>query len=124
MPPFLYHRESLQTLSVEDPISRSKKEKKRRQQLQQQGTMDVGIDGPLIDKDQVRAWAKGRYLPPPGVRWGEIKAQKPTLVEQADSNAIDQAELLKDASLTPLQQEGKKSMEQRTARKAPESKQQ
>eukprot|EP00529_Nitzschia_sp_RCC80_P033449 CAMPEP_0113451416 /NCGR_PEP_ID=MMETSP0014_2-20120614/6327_1 /TAXON_ID=2857 /ORGANISM="Nitzschia sp." /LENGTH=212 /DNA_ID=CAMNT_0000342771 /DNA_START=120 /DNA_END=758 /DNA_ORIENTATION=- /assembly_acc=CAM_ASM_000159 len=107
MPPFLYHRESLQTISVEDPESRAKKEKKRQQQVQQ-GQIDVGIEGPLIDKDQVRAWAKGRYLPPPGARWNEIKAQKPTLVEKADGNTIEQAELLKDSSLTPLQQEGKK----------------
>ena len=84
----------------------------------QQGNSDIGTDGPLIDKDQVRAWAKGRYLPPPGVRWGENKAQRPTLVEKTDGNAIEQAELLKDSSLTPLQQEGKKSMEERTEQKS------
>mmetsp|Transcript_24642 Transcript_24642/g.58489 ORF Transcript_24642/g.58489 Transcript_24642/m.58489 type:complete len:122 (-) Transcript_24642:205-570(-) len=121
MPPFLYHRESLQTISVEDPESRARKEKKRQQQAQQ-GKIDVGIDGPIIDKDQVRAWAKGRYLPPPGARWNEIKAQKPTLVERTDGNSIEQAELLKDSSLTPLQQEGKKSMEERTAQKSTKGK--
>jgi hypothetical protein len=122
-PPFLYHRESLQIISLEDPESRAKKKEKQRQQRQRTSGNAMGtssIDGPLIDKVQVRAWAKGRYVSPPGVRWGEIKAEKPSLIDKTneDENAIDQAELLKDASLTPMQQEGKKSMERRTAEKA------
>lgn len=114
-PPFLYHRESLQTVSVEDPESRAKR--KKRQNSNSGGKKDKDdVDGPLIDPVQVRAWAKGRYVTPAGVRWGEVKAQAPVVLEKED-NAMDQDELLKEASLTPLQQMGKESMEQRTAEK-------
>ena len=99
-PPFLYHRESCQVI---------------------RGSSSPGKDDSeapaAIDKARVRAWAKGRYLPPPGLKLGATttKANKAPIVLSQEDNALDQAELIKESSLTPEQLEGKRAMEERTA---------
>lgn len=98
-PPFLYHRESCQVVH---------------------GSSMPGKDGskpPGIEKARVRAWAKGRFLPPPGVKLGASskQANKAPIVISQEDTALDQAELIKEQSLTPEQLEGKRAMEERTA---------
>ncbi|KAL3913142.1 MAG: hypothetical protein SGILL_006609, partial [Bacillariaceae sp.] len=111
-PPYLYHRESLQTIHVKrDDMS----EKQKREE-------EASPMGSVIDKARVRAWAKGRYLPPPGVKFGmpSSSGKAPVVVHKAD-NAMDQDELteaMKDASLTPEQLQGKEAMKERTAQRA------
>mmetsp|Transcript_5064 Transcript_5064/g.12938 ORF Transcript_5064/g.12938 Transcript_5064/m.12938 type:complete len:207 (-) Transcript_5064:2114-2734(-) len=98
-PPFLYHRESCQV-------------------IQGSSTPGKAVASPaVIDKARVRAWAKGRYLPPPGVKLGATttKSNKAPIVLSQEDNALDQAELIKESSLTPEQLEGKRAMEERTA---------
>ena len=110
-PPYLYHRESLQTIHVKrDDMSEKQKEE------------EASPMGSLIDKSRVRAWAKGRYLPPPGVKFGtpSSSGKAPVLVGK-DDNAMDQEELteaMKDASLTPEQLAGKEAMKARTKERA------
>ena len=86
-PPFLYNRESLQTISGDA----------------------------AGDKDRIRSWAKGRFLPAQSMT---IKASKKggnggTVLAQDDS-AIDQADLIEDMTLTPAQKSGKEAMKKRT----------
>jgi len=107
-PPFLYHRESCQVIH-----SSSHRENKFQKQSKDAGA-DQNEEG--IDKSRVVAWAKGRYLPPPGVKLGAttgVKSSAPVVVSQED-NSLDQAELIKESSLTPEQLEGKRAMEERT----------
>jgi len=105
-PPFLYHRESCQV--VHGVSSQAKANQKN-------DASDAKSED--IDKARVRAWAKGRYLPPPGVKLGATSKKSnraPIVISQEDS-ALDQAELIKESSLTPEQLEGKRAMEERTA---------
>lgn len=106
-PPLLYHRESCQTVHVPivDPDKR--------------GADSSTPAAPVIDKARVRAWAKGRFLAPPGVKLGQVKSKAPVLITK-DDNALDQEELMKDATLTPVQLKGKEAMKARTAEKAKE----
>jgi len=100
-PPFLYHRESCQVVHVP---SRSGGDKS--------GTEKASA--PLIDKERVRAWAKGRYLPPASASSaGSSSGVAPKIISQED-RAIDQDELLEDERLTPLQRRGKKAIRERT----------
>jgi hypothetical protein len=92
-PPFLYNRESCQTVYVQ------------------------GESTAPIDKERVRAWAKGRFLPSQNARAAKSKA--PVVLAQED-NAIDQADLIQDMSLTPEQKRGKEAIKKRTAEKAKE----
>ena len=104
-PPFLYNRESCQVVAgTSQARANSKKD-----------ASDAKPEG--IDKARVRAWAKGRYLPPPGVKLGASskKANRAPIVISQEDNALDQAELIKESSLTPEQLEGKRAMEERTA---------
>jgi len=104
-PPFLYNRESCQ---VVHGASQARSRKKN-------DASDLESAG--IDKARVRAWAKGRFLPPPGVKIGATKKKSnnaPIFVSQEDT-ALDQEELIKESSLTPEQLEGKRAMEERTA---------
>ncbi|KAL3917440.1 MAG: hypothetical protein SGILL_004713, partial [Bacillariaceae sp.] len=116
-PPYLYNRESLQTVHVRrDDMSETQKKEDDEDKNASMG------GGPFIDKARVRAWAKGRYLPPPGVKFGMPAAsgKAPVVVDKVD-NAMDQDELteaMKDASLTPEQLEGKEAMKERTAQRA------
>ena len=107
-PPFLYNRESCQiiqggTAKAGTRVTRNDK---------------PGDEKPkAIDKARVRAWAKGRYLVPKGVKLGATtkKSSAAPIVVSQEGNAMDQAELIKDSSLTPQQLEGKRAMEERTA---------
>ena len=95
-PPFLYNRESCQTVYVSGVSDGEKSETS------------------TIDKERVRAWAKGRFLGAQSARARKSKA--PTVLAQKD-NAIDQADLIQDMSLTPEQKKGKEAMKKRTAEK-------
>lgn len=93
-PPFLYHRESCQTIS---------------------GGKMGEAEPEVVDKARVRAWAKGRYLPPKGVKLGATsKSKNAPIVISQDDDSLDQAEMVKESSLTPEQLEGKRAMEART----------
>jgi hypothetical protein len=97
-PPFLYNRESCQVVST----SARPGEK---------------IDPNLavkVDNDRVRAWAKGRFLPP---KKSAQKIGAPVVLSQ-DDKGMDQDELLEDQSLTPLQRKGKEAIKERTEEKA------
>lgn len=108
-PPFLYNRESCQVVHSANYQASMKKK----------GPSDAATSTAEIDKARVRAWAKGRYLPPPGVKLGGTSNSKiatsAPVVDSQEDNALDQAELIKESSLTPEQLEGKKAMEERTA---------
>jgi hypothetical protein len=93
-PPFLYHRESCQVVHV----PRENKDGKR----------------PVVNKERVRAWAKGRYLAPLVNAAAAVDKVKTPVVLQQDDQSIDQDELLDDLSLTPLQKKGKEAMKERT----------
>lgn len=105
-PPFLYHRESCQIVTGTAAQARASQKK---------GAAEAKPAG--IDKSRVRAWAKGRYLPPAGVKLGATSkaSNKAPIVISQEDNALDQAELIKESSLTPEQLEGKRAMEKRTA---------
>jgi hypothetical protein len=97
-PPFLYNRESCQVVST----SARPGEK---------------IDPSMavrVDKDRVRAWAKGRFLPP---KKSGANIGAPVVLSQ-DDKGMDQDELLDDMSLTPLQRKGKEAIKERTEKKA------
>jgi hypothetical protein len=70
-----------------------------------------------VDYSQVKAWAKGRYLPTLASLSSSASSEKnlgaPVVVSQ-ESQAIDQDELLEDALLTPLQRKGKQAIRERT----------
>jgi hypothetical protein len=103
-PPFLYHRESCQVIHGASSQRTNKNN-------------DASEASGGIDKARVRAWAKGRYLPPPGVKLGvsSKRSNKAPVVISQEDNALDQDELIKESSLTPEQLEGKRAMEERTA---------
>lgn len=93
-PPFLYHRESCQVVSV--PTSSDKK------------------TAAPIDKNRVRAWAKGRVITTHSHSSSSAAKGKVPIVIAKDDNAIDQKDLIEDASLTPMQKSGKEKMKERT----------
>eukprot|EP00980_Cylindrotheca_fusiformis_P002115 scaffold473_cov132-Cylindrotheca_fusiformis.AAC.20 len=94
-PPFLYNRESCQVVSV--PGSDGTK---------------AASSSVTIDKERVRAWAKGRFLAPKSA-----KSRAPKVFAQKE-NSIDQKELLEDMSLTPEQKSGKEAIKKRTQEKS------
>ena len=70
----------------------------------------------IVDKERVRAWAKGRFLPAQSM---VIKSSKKgpggdALLSQEDSDALDQADLIEDMALSPMQKSGKDAMKKRT----------
>lgn len=93
-PPFLYHRESCQVVAV--PSSSDKK------------------TAAPIDKDRVRAWAKGRIITTPSSSSSSAAKARAPIVLSKEDNAIDQKDLLEDATLSPLQKSGKEKMKERT----------
>jgi hypothetical protein len=99
-PPFLYNRESCQVVFVPGLSDKAKKEKQ---------------PAPPIDKDRVRAWAKGRFLQAQTA--AAPKSRAPIVLSQED-NSIDQADLIEDMTLTPMQKSGKEAIKERTAEKA------
>ena len=98
VPPYLYHRESLQTIHI--PRSESR------------------IPTP-IDKARVRAWAKGRLLSSSSSSSKAMgtKTKAPTVISQED-NSIDQRDLLTDMTLGPEERRGKEAIQERTEKKA------
>lgn len=108
-PPFLYHRESCQVVHASTYRTNAFAKPKA-------ADGNSNDDGE-IDKSRIVAWAKGRYLPPPGMNLSAttsgVKSGAPVVVSQED-DSLDQAELIKESSLTPEQLEGKRAMEERT----------
>ncbi|CAB9508198.1 expressed unknown protein [Seminavis robusta] len=111
MPPLLYNRESCQVYHVPSPRG---------------GGANSNNDQPRkpvrIDRDQVRAWAKGRQVKSPP-RGSASSSNRPMMVSQEDT-ALDQDELLSnnniDPNLSELQQRGKQAIQERTAAAAKE----
>jgi hypothetical protein len=104
-PPFLYHRESRQIYQVAVPNANKKT------------ASSTANNIPYIDKERIRAWAKGRYLSPSiggGHRVAPAAAPDAPVVDDATSGAMDQAELMEEMSLTPEQLKGKRLMQERT----------
>lgn len=97
-PPFLYHRESCQVVHL-TPRKGGK------------GDRDMPV---VVDRQRVRAWAKGRYL---GAQNHATKVKSPVVIAQKD-NSIDQQELLEDMALTDLQRKGKQATKERTEENA------
>ncbi len=100
-PPFLYHRESCQVVHVPSRTGGDTS-----------GT--VKAPAPIIDKDRVRAWAKGRYLPPVPATSADSSAGAAHKIISQEDRSIDQDELLEDERLTPLQRRGKEAIRERT----------
>ena len=96
-PPLLYNKESCQVVSVPGVSDGS--------------NIDASPSS-LIDKERVRMWAKGRFLPPK-----KAKSRAPVVLQQND-NSIDQRDLVEDMSLTPMQKSGKEAIKERTEEKA------
>lgn len=95
-PPFLYHRESCQTIHLPPTTATG-------------GAESSGV--PVhVDMDRLRAWAMGRYLSP---QVAKAKVTAPQVIAQ-DGTAMDQDELLEDMSLTPRQRKGKQAIKERT----------
>jgi hypothetical protein len=92
-PPFLYNRESCQVVFAP-------------------GSSDSKKTVPPIDKNRVRAWAKGRILTTQSAS-SSAKSRAPVVVAQED-NATDQKDLIEDATLSPMQKSGKEKMKERT----------
>jgi len=74
-PPFLYHRESCQVIYLPNLDSK-------------QTTKDMAT---YIDKDRIRAWAKGRHLPPQRTT---STVNTPVVLSQKDQS-LDQEEILR-----------------------------
>lgn len=96
-PPFLYNKESCQVISI--PGADGSK----------------AVAAAAIDKDRVRAWAKGRFLAPKS-----RTSRAPKILSQKD-NSIDQKDLLEDMSLSPMQKKGKEAIKKRTSEKSEKS---
>jgi hypothetical protein len=99
-PPFLYHRESCQHVHLQPAT----------------GEASASSAKPYVDKERVRAWAKGRFLTSPAASRG-AKVKPPTVLVQ-DETAMEQEELLEDLTLTPLQLKGKEAIRERTEAKS------
>jgi hypothetical protein len=117
-PPLLYHRESRQIYQV--PAAPSPQSSKK-------GTASTTSAPVFVDKERIRAWAKGRYLSPSigssgNPYWQQQQQRSPSnpqaypIVSQDD--ALEQAELMDELALTPEQLKGKRLMQERTKAKA------
>ena len=100
-PPLLYNKESCQVVSVPG--------------VSDDSTTNDSPSSSLIDKERVRAWAKGRFLPPK-----TAKSRVPLVLAKKD-NSIDQKDLVEDMSLTPMQKSGKEAIKRRTEEKSEEA---
>ena len=117
-PPLLYHRESRQVYQVCAPPTTSSSTKAT--------ASSTPTLPPYIDKERIRAWAKGRYLSPfIGGRWTNVDAAIPhtksstPVVNHDDDDGIDphMEALLDEMALSPEQLKGKRLMEERTRAK-------
>jgi hypothetical protein len=107
-PPFLYHRESCQIVHVTPGRGHDKKKKKN-------------VNDIYIDKNRVRAWAKGRLLTKQtDTMQDATKVNAPVLIrdDDDDDTAMEQEELLQDMALTKQQRIGKRRIQERTEAKA------
>lgn len=104
-PPFLYHRESCQNVHIPPTTGGGTAASESGENTSSSKTLPSHVD-----KDRLRAWAKGRYLSPQLAR---AKVKAPQVISQ-EGTAIDQDELLEDMSLTPLQKKGKEAIKERT----------
>jgi len=91
LPPVLYHRESRQIIAL-------------------QTAKEGGKPNMNIDKERVRAWARGRRLPEFAVN-KEIGSAPVVLESEED-------EFLVEADMTPLQRKGKDAIKKRTEKKS------
>ena len=116
-PPLLYHRESRQVYQVLAAPTSSTSTK-----ASQATTLK-----PYIDKERIRAWAKGRYLSPligsgsSGriIPDANMKSSSTPVVVDRDNEDTTIADLLLDEmALSPEQLKGKRLMEERTRGKA------
>jgi len=109
-PPFLYHRESCQTVHIPSRASTGG------------GGSNTNTNTAIfIDKSRLRAWAKGRYLPPIMAQSAaDSKVKTPVVLSQEDK-AMEQEELLEDMMLTDLQRKGKQAIKERTDAQAAKS---
>ena len=108
-PPYLYHRESLQVYSMTPTKSGGGDDDEESEAARRYSVP--------VDVDRIRAWAKGRYLPPKvEQKIGGIKVFAPTRVASRgdDGNTEDEDELLEELTMTPLQRKGKQAMKERT----------
>jgi hypothetical protein len=95
LPPLLYNRESKQIVQLK--INPDEQKPNLR-----------------IDEDRVRAWAKGRRLPPLPVAADGGGSPIMFTTEEA---GIDQDELM-NAGMTPMQRKGKEAIKERTEERA------
>jgi len=116
-PPFLYHRESCQTVYLTPTAQGSNTANSKNKKPK-----DIPVN-----LDRIRAWAKGRYLTGHSAAAVSLedtgrKVNAPNLLptssDDGDQGAMDQAELLEELALTPEQLKGKRLMEERTKAKA------
>ena len=122
-PPFLYHRESLQVVHVPGATSRKRK---GNDEDDEEISSKRANAASKIDKERVRAWAKGRYLPALSASAKSLSGstsggKKPVVLSQED-NAIDQKELLDELYMSPSQKSGKEAIEKRTEEQAAKAK--
>lgn len=96
-PPFLYNRESCQKISFQAPKSGSDERRK----------------SAPIDKNRIRAWAKGRYVPASRAPPSSASGPPPVIVSQEDPGQVDD-EALDEMMLSPLQKKGKEAIRERT----------
>lgn len=119
-PPLLYHRESRQVYQVlaTTPTSSSSSSSTSKASI-------TTSFKPYIDKEQIRAWAKGRYLSSfiGGSRTTTIQQQYDNTKSNTNNNEEDNIDsnielLLDEMALSPEQLKGKRLMEERTKAKA------
>ena len=124
-PPLLYHRESRQIYQVlPSPTSSSSKSSTAT------ATVMHSSKPPYMDKEQIRAWAKGRYLSPfiasrgnDDTKLSKSSSSAPIVVvnenQSHDEEMNAQMEgVLDEMALSPEQLKGKRLMEERTRAKA------
>lgn len=112
-PPFLYHRESLQVIDI--PDAENEKDDAAAGGGKSGGGQDDDDEEKKsakstaavasIDKERVRAWAKGRFLPPLGITMQELSA----------GEIAQQADMIEDMTLSPQAKSGKEAIKKRTA---------
>jgi len=123
-PPFLYNRESCQTVHVPSRTG-------ERGDTGGSSTSSSASSRIYVDKARVRAWAKGRYLPAisSAAQQQADAVQSPVVLSRDEDKGVDQDELLSleemdDMALTPLQRKGKQAIKERTAARAAAEQQQ
>ncbi|KAL7566221.1 hypothetical protein ACA910_011289 [Epithemia clementina (nom. ined.)] len=119
--PYLYHRESMQVYYITPTTKKTDDDKNNSGEGTAATTSTRKGHPPVhVDMDRIRAWAKGRYLPPKvEQKIGGIKVFAPKLARGQDSamendEEEEEAEILEELTMTPLQRKGKQAMKERT----------